>query len=88
MARQNLSALPNVEVVEGAFETWQPPDSVRFDLVFAAMAWHWIDPAVRYRRAWELLRPGHNRRCNSLRCGHNTAKRRANDSTNSAIPQR
>ncbi len=58
VARQNLSALPNVEVIEGAFETWQPPDSVRFDLVFAATAWHWIDPAVRYRRAWELLRPG------------------------------
>ena len=29
-----------------------------FGLVFAATAWHWIDPAVRYRRAWELLRPG------------------------------
>jgi len=26
--------------------------------VFAATAWHWIDPAVKYRRAWELLRPG------------------------------
>jgi len=26
--------------------------------VFAATAWHWLDPAVRYRRAWGLLRPG------------------------------
>jgi hypothetical protein len=24
----------------------------------AATAWHWIDPAVRYQRAWELLRQG------------------------------
>src|SRR5258706_15825577 len=32
----------------------QPPST----LVFAATAWHWIDPAVKYRRAWELLRPG------------------------------
>ncbi len=27
-------------------------------MVFAATSWHWVDPAVRYRRAWELLRPG------------------------------
>jgi SAM-dependent methyltransferase len=26
--------------------------------VFAATAWHWIDPAVKYRKAWSLLRPG------------------------------
>ena len=40
------------------FETWRPPRPRAFDLVFAATAWHWIDPAVGYRRAWELLRPG------------------------------
>ncbi len=57
-ARRNLTAFPNVEVIDGVFETWQPAENVRFDLVFAATAWHWIDPAVRYRRAWELLRPG------------------------------
>jgi hypothetical protein len=28
--------------------------------VYAATAWHWVDPGIRYRRAWELLRPaGH-----------------------------
>ena len=27
-------------------------------LVYAATAWHWIDPAVRYQRAWQALRPG------------------------------
>lgn len=30
----------------------------RFDLVFAATAWHWLEPGVRYRRAHALLRPG------------------------------
>jgi len=56
-ARQNLSAYPQVEVVTAAFETWPRP-AAAFDLVFAATAWHWIDPAVKYRRARELLRPG------------------------------
>jgi hypothetical protein len=44
--------------LEAAFETWRPPGVAAFDLVFAATAWHWIDPAVKYRRAWDLLRPG------------------------------
>jgi SAM-dependent methyltransferase len=57
-ARRNLARFPDVEVVEAAFETWRPPRGTAFDLVFAATAWHWIDPAVKYQRAWELLRPG------------------------------
>lgn len=55
-ARRNLAGL-GAEVVEGRFEDWRPPGE-RFDLVFAATAWHWVDPAVRYQRAWEALRPG------------------------------
>jgi SAM-dependent methyltransferase len=27
-------------------------------MVFAATAWHWIDPAVRYRKAADVLTPG------------------------------
>jgi SAM-dependent methyltransferase len=57
-ARQNLAGFPAVEVVNGAFETWAPPEGKRFDLIFAATAWHWIDPAVRYQRARDLLAPG------------------------------
>lgn len=30
----------------------------RFDLVYAAAAWHWTDPATRWVRATELLAPG------------------------------
>ena len=36
-------------------EPW-PTEPV--SLVYAATAWHWIDPAVRYQRAWQALRPG------------------------------
>jgi len=57
-ARQNLAGLAGVQVVQSPFELWRPPAGVTYDLVFAATSWHWIDPAVRYRRAWELLRPG------------------------------
>lgn len=57
-ARRNLAGFDGVEVIEAAVETWWPPGRAAFDLVFAATAWHWIDPAVKYQRAWQLLRPG------------------------------
>jgi SAM-dependent methyltransferase len=54
-ARRNLAGL-DAEVTEGRFEDWQPTSGEQFDLVFAATAWHWIDPAVRYQAAWRALR--------------------------------
>ena len=57
-ARRNLAGFPRVTVLNADIETWQPPGGAEFGLVFAATAWHWIDPAVRYRKARELLKPG------------------------------
>lgn len=56
-ARRNLAAW-DVEVVESAFEEVDPAATGPFDLVFAATSWHWLDPTLRFRRAWELLTPG------------------------------
>jgi SAM-dependent methyltransferase len=56
-ARRRLAAYPDVEVVTGSFETW-PPRERAYDLVYAATAWHWVDPEVRYQRAHEVLRRG------------------------------
>ena len=55
MARQNLAGF-DVEVVRGQFEESAAAEPAR--LVYAATAWHWIDPAVRYQRAWQALSPG------------------------------
>lgn len=58
-ARRNLADYPLVSVVNADFERWAPPPGQGgFALVYAATSWHWIDPATRYRRAAELLRPG------------------------------
>jgi SAM-dependent methyltransferase len=56
-ALRNLAGFPQVHIVNESFEIWEPPQA-GFDLVFAATAWHWIDPAVRYQRAWDLLGDG------------------------------
>jgi SAM-dependent methyltransferase len=57
-ARRGLAGLP-VEIHVEPFETFDY-ERESFDLVYAATAWHWLDPAVRYRKAHQLLRPdGH-----------------------------
>jgi SAM-dependent methyltransferase len=55
-ARRNLAGLP-VEIHVGSFESW-PGEPGGFDLVYAATAWHWVEPETRYRLAHAQLRPG------------------------------
>jgi SAM-dependent methyltransferase len=57
-SRRNLAGFPEVTVINASYDEWQPPAGADFDLVFAATAWHWLDPGTRYSKAWELLRPG------------------------------
>jgi hypothetical protein len=45
-------------VINTAFEQWQSEPLVHFDLAYAATAWKWIHPAVRYPRAAALPKPG------------------------------
>jgi len=54
IARRNLADY-GVEVVEARFECWRPPG--RCDMVFAATAWHWVDPERRYGLAAAALKP-------------------------------
>ena len=57
IARRNLAAYPDVEVVQADFEEWKPPRR-DYDAVVSFNAFHWIDPARRYELVARLLRPG------------------------------
>ena len=57
VARRNLAGYPDVSVVNAAFEKWDAGEE-RFDMVFAAQAWHWLDPEFRYQKAAVALKPG------------------------------
>ena len=57
LARQRLAAFRNVEIENSAFEQWDDGGR-RFDVLVAASSWHWVDPAVGWRRAHDVLRPG------------------------------
>jgi SAM-dependent methyltransferase len=56
VARRNLESFPQVEIITASFESWEPQES-RFDAVFVASSWHWIDPEVRYPKAARVLKP-------------------------------
>lgn len=54
---QKLSAYPGATIVETTFEDWDGRPGL-FDLVYAAQAFHWLDPGTRYVKAAAQLRPG------------------------------
>jgi SAM-dependent methyltransferase len=53
-ARYNLRDFPSAEVITSTFETWKAQE--RFDLVFAASSWHWLDPKTRYEKVASFLK--------------------------------
>ena len=56
VARHNLVSYPKAKVSVGAFEAW-PHEDQTYSLLVSATAFHWIDPAVRYQRAAQVLKP-------------------------------
>ena len=54
VAQERLRKYPNVSFVQQAFEEWKPEGT--FDLVISATAFHWIDPKVRYLKAFQVLK--------------------------------
>ena len=54
VARERLRKYPNVSFVQQAFEAWKPEG--KFDLIISATAFHWVDPKVRYLKAFQVLK--------------------------------
>ncbi|MFN6560716.1 MAG: class I SAM-dependent methyltransferase [Nostoc sp. ChiSLP01] len=57
VARQNLTAYPQVEVHIGAFEDWATQKNA-FNLVISATAFHWLDPTIAYYKTAQALSSG------------------------------
>src|SRR5258708_25307350 len=57
LARQNLEGAGEVEFVNAQFEDVPLPRE-RFQAVFSASAFHWVDPEVSWRKAADVLVPG------------------------------
>ncbi len=57
LARQNLEGAGEVEFVNAQFEDVFLPRE-QFQAVFSASAFHWVDPAVSWQKAADVLVPG------------------------------
>jgi ubiquinone/menaquinone biosynthesis C-methylase UbiE len=57
LARQNLKGAGAVEFVNAQFED-APLPSGQFQAVFAASAFHWVDPKVSWQKTFDVLVPG------------------------------
>jgi SAM-dependent methyltransferase len=56
VAQRNLLSYPNAKVTVGNFETL-PIESESYNLLMSATAFHWIDPAIRYKKTYNILKP-------------------------------
>lgn len=57
VAADRLVDEPLASIEVSTFEDWTPPAGGAFDAVFAATAWHWVDPARAYPKAAAILQP-------------------------------
>jgi SAM-dependent methyltransferase len=57
MAEVLNTKFPQVRVAHTSFEQWTPPPG-GVGLIGCALAWHWLDPDTRNRRAHDALAPG------------------------------
>jgi protein-L-isoaspartate O-methyltransferase len=57
IASAHLAGYDNVRIEVADFDHWTPTEA-GFDVVFAATAYHWLDPATRDNRTANLMRKG------------------------------
>lgn len=59
IAQEDLKKFPKVTFIADTFENAEL-QSESFDLVFACQSLHWVDPVLRFKKSWEILKPkGH-----------------------------
>jgi SAM-dependent methyltransferase len=57
VARRVCAGYSSVRIEQSDFERWDPAGRM-FPLVFAAQAWHWLDPELGFAKAARVLRAG------------------------------
>jgi cyclopropane fatty-acyl-phospholipid synthase-like methyltransferase len=47
---------PRVSLDISSFEEWSPSNQCKFDMIFCAQAFHWIDTSIKYEKCHQLLK--------------------------------
>lgn len=54
--KRKCEGFSNISVTINDFETWEATDDDKYDLVFSAQAFHWIDEEIKYKKCRRLLK--------------------------------
>lgn len=54
--KQKYRDNPKVSVVKDYFEQYETEK--KYNLIYSATAFHWVDSSIGYPKAWEMLKPG------------------------------
>lgn len=54
--KDKCSHYSNVSVDIMPFEEWNCPNNEKYDMIYSAQAFHWIDKKVKYKKCHELLK--------------------------------
>lgn len=53
--KEKCSSFPKVHIIIDNFETWESTTPKKYDLIYSAQAFHWIDEEIKYTKCNELL---------------------------------
>jgi trans-aconitate methyltransferase len=53
--RDKCADYSNVTIDVASFEEWKCNEDLKFDLIYSAQAFHWIDKNIKYKKCYELL---------------------------------
>lgn len=54
--REKCDIYPNVSVDTASFEEWSPQHNDKYDMIFCAQAFHWLDASIKYKKCYDLLK--------------------------------
>jgi SAM-dependent methyltransferase len=54
--KEKLAKYPSVSLDIASFEEWVPPSSDKYDLIYCAQAFHWLDINIKYQKCHGLLK--------------------------------
>lgn len=54
--REKCSVYTNVTIDVAAFEEWTCREDLKYDMIYSAQSFHWINKEIKYRKCYELLK--------------------------------
>ncbi|HEX3048093.1 MAG TPA: class I SAM-dependent methyltransferase [Bacillota bacterium] len=54
--KTKLAKYPHISLDITSFEEWIPKKTDKYDLIYCAQAFHWLDTSMKYKKCHELLK--------------------------------